>query len=111
MFFFNKLCLQRHYMSNLQIPENTSLPFLAYGSFKPGELRYNLIKEYVSEFKPVEIVGLMKEKDGIPIFLLLKLNLMLGFSIKHMKSILKKKLKNKLIKLFQKMKQIRITIG
>ena len=66
--FFNKLCLQRHYLIYLQIPENTSLPFLAYGSFKLGELRYNLIKEYVSEFKPVEIVGLMKEKDGIPIF-------------------------------------------
>ena len=55
-------------MSNLKLPKNPSLPFLAYGSFKPGELRYNLIKEYVSEFKPIEIIGLMKEKDGIPIF-------------------------------------------
>ena len=44
-------------MSNLKHPQNTSLPFLAYGSFKPGELRYNLIKKFVSEYKPVEIVG------------------------------------------------------
>lgn len=55
-------------MSNLKQPLNTSLPFLAYGSFKPGELRYNLIKEFVSEYKPVEIFDLMKEKDGVPVF-------------------------------------------
>ena len=55
-------------MGNLKQPLNTSLPFLAYGSFKPGELRYNLIKEFVSGYKPVEIVGLMKEKDGVPVF-------------------------------------------
>ena len=55
-------------MSNLQLPKNRSIPFLAYGSFKPGELRYNLIKDYVSKSNKVEAVGLMKEKDGIPIF-------------------------------------------
>lgn len=55
-------------MSNLKQPLNISLPFIAYGSFKPGELRYNLIKEFVSEFKPVPIFGLMKEKDGVPVF-------------------------------------------
>ena len=55
-------------MSNLKLPNNPTLPFLAYGSFKPRELRYNLIEEFVLEFKPIEIIGLMKEKDGIPIF-------------------------------------------
>jgi hypothetical protein len=47
---------------------NQNLPFIAYGSFKPGELRYNLIKEHVQNFEKIKIHGLMEEKDGIPIF-------------------------------------------
>lgn len=47
---------------------NQNLPFIAYGSFKPGELRYNLIKEHVHNFEKIKIHGLMEEKDGIPIF-------------------------------------------
>ena len=55
-------------MKNLNPPLNHKLPFLAYGSFKPGELRFNLIKQFVVEPKPTKVYGLMKEKDGVPIF-------------------------------------------
>lgn len=55
-------------MKNLNPPLNQKLPFLAYGSFKPGELRFNLIKQFVVETKPTKVYGLMKEKDGVPIF-------------------------------------------
>ena len=55
-------------MENLNPPLNHKLPFLAYGSFKPGELRFNLIKQFVVETKPTKVYGLMKEKDGVPIF-------------------------------------------
>ena len=55
-------------MKYLNPPLNQKLPFLAYGSFKPGELRFNLIKQFVVETKPIKVYGLMKEKDGVPIF-------------------------------------------
>lgn len=53
---------------NLSDPLNPNLPFITYGSFKPGELRYNLIKEHVQNFEKIMIHGQMDEKDGIPIF-------------------------------------------
>jgi hypothetical protein len=53
---------------NLSDLLNSNLPFITYGSFKPGELRYNLIKEHVENFEKTKIKGLMEEKDGIPIF-------------------------------------------
>lgn len=53
---------------NLSEQLNLNLPFIAYGSFKPGELRFNLIEEYVKDFEKIKIQGLMEEKDGIPIF-------------------------------------------
>ena len=59
-------------MKNLNQPNNYKLPFLAYGSFKPGELRFSLIKQFVSEFKPTRVEGLMKEKDGVPVFYTIK---------------------------------------
>lgn len=53
---------------NLSIPIDTRLPFITYGSFKPQELRYDLIRDYIEDYKEIEIIGLMEEKDGIPIF-------------------------------------------
>ena len=53
---------------NLKKPKDINIPFIAYGSFKPSELRYNLIEEYVQDYYEVKIIGLMEEKDGIPIF-------------------------------------------
>ena len=57
-------------MENLRSPQNELLPFLSYGSFNPRQLRYNLISDYVLDHKLVEITGLIKEKDGIPVFYL-----------------------------------------
>lgn len=53
---------------NLSDQINSNLPFISYGSFKPGELRYNLIKEHVQNYEKIKILGQMEEKDGIPIF-------------------------------------------
>ena len=53
---------------NLSIPFNINIPFIAYGSFKPSELRYNLIEEYIQDYYEIKIIGLMEEKDGVPIF-------------------------------------------
>lgn len=53
---------------NLSKPIDTTIPFIAYGSFKPSELRFNLIEEYVHDFYEIKIAGLMEEKDGVPIF-------------------------------------------
>jgi len=55
-------------MNQLSLPEKLNRPFLAYGSFKPGELRFKLIEPFVSAFNAVQIKGLMKEKDGVPLF-------------------------------------------
>lgn len=55
-------------MKQLDLPVNLNLPFLSYGSFKPGELRFNLIEPYVDSFESTRVIGFMKEKDGIPIF-------------------------------------------
>tara|TARA_B110001450_G_C17626891_1_gene483539 strand:- start:272 stop:1138 length:867 start_codon:yes stop_codon:yes gene_type:complete len=55
-------------MEHLIQPKNTSLPFLTYGSFKPGELRYSLIKEFIDHYEEVSITGQMFEKDGVPFF-------------------------------------------
>ena len=55
-------------MGMLELPNNIRLPFIAYGSFKPGELRFNLIKDYVLSHKPIVIYGIIREKDGIPLY-------------------------------------------
>jgi hypothetical protein len=53
---------------NLSNPIDINIPFIAYGSFKPSELRFNLIEEYVKDFYEINILGRMQEKDGVPIF-------------------------------------------
>ncbi|OBZ32495.1 hypothetical protein [Megasphaera sp. DISK 18] len=52
----------------LSVPQNTSLPFFAYGFFKPNELAYNQISPY-SEGQAEEayVYGRFYEKDGVPI--------------------------------------------
>jgi hypothetical protein len=53
---------------NLSKPIDVNIPFIAYGSFKPSELRFNLIEEYVKDFYEIKLMGFMEEKDGVPIF-------------------------------------------
>lgn len=52
----------------LPTPIDINIPFIAYGSFKPSELRFNLIEDYVKDYYEIKITGLMEEKDGVPIF-------------------------------------------
>lgn len=50
-------------------PPHNNLPFFAYGIFKPGELAYSRIKEYVREKYPKEIPYEMSFRDGVPLIL------------------------------------------
>jgi hypothetical protein len=56
-------------MSNLQPPTNTSLPFIAYGIFRPGDISYLLIKDFVKgDPELIKIQGEIKVRDGVKIF-------------------------------------------
>ena len=55
-------------MDSLNLPNNLKLNFIAYGSFKPDELRFNIIKKHVESYKKIFISGLLVEKDGVPLF-------------------------------------------
>ncbi len=54
-------------MVRINLPDNLSLPFFAYGIFKPGQLCYPRIKEFVREYKESCVNGNLKERDGIPL--------------------------------------------
>ena len=53
----------------LQPPLNTSHPFIAYGIFRPGDISFLLIKDFV-QYNPesIEIKGDIKVRDGVKIF-------------------------------------------
>ena len=46
---------------------DTSLPFFAYGIFKPGQLAYHIIEDYVIEKEEETINWISFYRDGIPI--------------------------------------------
>lgn len=46
---------------------DTSLPFFAYGIFKPGQLAYHIIEDYVIEKEEETIGWISFYRDGIPI--------------------------------------------
>lgn len=48
-------------------PADCSLPFFAYGVFKPGQLAYSRIKDYIiGEPKKCSVKHTLYERDGIP---------------------------------------------
>ena len=51
----------------LKQPNNTNLPFFAYGIFKPGQLAYSKIADYVESYDKSEIEYEMLMRDGVPI--------------------------------------------
>lgn len=51
----------------MNLPKNTSLPFFAYGLFKPGQLCYPRIKNFVDKTIEGTVKGILKERDGIPL--------------------------------------------
>jgi hypothetical protein len=44
-----------------------SLPFFAYGVFKPGELAFFRIAKYVESCREGKIQGCLLDRDGLPI--------------------------------------------
>lgn len=51
----------------MRLPARTDLPFFAYGTFKPGQLCFARIRQFVSERIEASIPGILKERDGIPL--------------------------------------------
>lgn len=52
----------------MERPDNSSLPFFAYGIFRPGQLGYFQLREFVHEIaEPLEIDGMLLLRDGLPI--------------------------------------------
>jgi hypothetical protein len=52
----------------MERPKNTELPYFAYGLFKPRELAFNQIEEFVSEKpKKMAVNGSLLVRDGLPL--------------------------------------------
>lgn len=54
-------------VDGMNLPD-ISLPFFVYGLFKPNELSYFRIKKFVKATEKVGIPGILKERDGVPLF-------------------------------------------
>lgn len=67
----NELCNKYSELSKLDgylgFPPNTSLPFFAYGIFKPGQVSFSRILPFVKDTEKDEIKYSLFERDGIPI--------------------------------------------
>jgi len=53
-------------------PNDITLPFFAYGIFKPGQLCYSRIGDLVAKTTECTVPGFLKERDGIPLLVLEK---------------------------------------
>ena len=53
----------------LEIPKDTTLPFFAYGIYKPGQLAYSKIKNCVKKHYSHKINYKMLMRDGIPLIM------------------------------------------
>src|SRR4051794_8101696 len=52
----------------MERPANLDLPFFAYGLFKPGQLAFFQLRDFVSNVAdPVRITGSLLLRDGLPI--------------------------------------------
>ncbi|MHB1326181.1 MAG: hypothetical protein ACYC0L_08275 [Thermoleophilia bacterium] len=54
----------------MNLPPNISFPFFAYGLFKPGQLCFFRIREFVKNRYEAEVSGSLFERDGLPILVL-----------------------------------------
>lgn len=55
---------EKHY---LDPPNNTDIPFFAYGIFKPGQLAFSRIEEAIERISYSKIKYNMRVRDGVPI--------------------------------------------
>lgn len=53
----------------MDIPNDTTLPFFAYGVFKPGQLCFSRIKDFIKHAAEAKVNGILKERDGIPLLI------------------------------------------
>ncbi len=53
-------------MSGAFIPDDTRLPFFAYGVFQPGQLGFLRLKQLVSGVQAGCLRGRLYERDGLP---------------------------------------------
>ena len=64
------LCNKRSELSKLDgclgLPQDISLPFFAYGIFKPGQVSFSRILPFVKSIEKDEIEYSLYERDGIP---------------------------------------------
>jgi hypothetical protein len=51
----------------MNLPENTTLPFFAYGVFKADQLAFNRIQEFVQTRSDGSVSGRLRERDGLPL--------------------------------------------
>jgi hypothetical protein len=54
----------------MKVPTNTTLPFFAYGLFKPGQLGFHRIKECVEQQTENSVNGRLCQRDGLPLLVL-----------------------------------------
>lgn len=54
----------------MKLPKSTTLPFFAYGLFKPGEICYFRIQDLVENSRTAYVSGILKERDAIPLLVL-----------------------------------------
>ncbi len=62
--------MRRKDFVTMNLPSDTSLPFFAYGIFKPGQLCFYRIRNLVDTTTEYTVNGHLKERDGIPLLLL-----------------------------------------
>jgi len=51
----------------VNIPSRVDLPFFAYGIFRPGQLGFLRIREFVASASPSTVGGELRIRDGLPI--------------------------------------------
>ena len=56
------------------LPNDISLPFIAYGFFKPHQLAFSQIKKYQKKFYKVKIKGIMRYLNWMPVLIKHKTN-------------------------------------
>lgn len=53
----------------ISLPQRVELPFFAYGAFKPGELAFTQIENYLKQQpEPGSVSGSLMVRDGLPLF-------------------------------------------
>ena len=52
----------------MELPEDITLPLFTYGIFKPGQLGYFRLKDFVTKKKNAKVPSELKVRDGLPIF-------------------------------------------